>query len=258
VMTMGGVYQGLVVEALSIVRASGADLWVVQKDTNGPFAENCYLVADPETRDAVIVDPGEEAPLFLARLAHERWTPRAIWLTHAHLDHVAGVADVKAATGVPVFLHPDDRQLYDATPQQARMFGLDAAAPPPPDHPLEEGQTVTVGGSAFQVLHTPGHTRGHVTFAGHGIALVGDVLFAGSIGRTDLPGGDTDTLLRSIREKLFALPRRKFARAQPRFIRSEAIAIRRRRRISQEPVLPAKSLPPQVLDSKPFREPLSE
>jgi hydroxyacylglutathione hydrolase len=174
--------------------------------TNGVFAENTYLVADPDTRDAVIIDPGEEADLFLARLTQERWTPRAVWLTHAHLDHVAGVARVKQATGVPVLLHPADRRLYDSAPQQAAMFGLSCEAPPPPDGDLTDGQQVSVGGCGFEVLHTPGHSPGGVTFAGHGLAFTGDALFAGSIGRTDLPGGDTETLTRSIRQRLYRLP----------------------------------------------------
>lgn len=174
--------------------------------TNGPFAENCYLVADPERAEAVCVDPGDESDLFLARLQTERWTLRAVWLTHAHLDHVTGVAAVKDATGVPVYLHPADRALYDATPQQALMFGLTAEAPPAPDADLADGQTLTVGGCAFTVLHTPGHSAGGVTFAGHGVAFVGDALFAGSVGRTDLPGADTRTLLQSIRNRIFALP----------------------------------------------------
>jgi glyoxylase-like metal-dependent hydrolase (beta-lactamase superfamily II) len=173
--------------------------------TNGVFAENCYLVADPASREAVIVDPGEEAGLFLARLRSEGWTPRAVWLTHAHLDHIAGVAEVKAATGVPVLLHPADRTLYDAAPHQARMFGLEMAPAPPPDGPLADGDRLTVGRFAFEVIHVPGHSPGHVAFVGHGVALSGDVLFAGSIGRTDLPGGDTDTLLASIRNRLYAL-----------------------------------------------------
>ncbi len=174
--------------------------------TTGPFAENCYLVADPDTRDAVLVDPGEDAGLFLARLAQERWTLRAVWLTHAHIDHVAGVAAVKAATGVPVLLHPADRRLYDAAPQQAMMFGLSMDAPPAPDRDLSDDQALFVGDCAFQVMHVPGHSPGHVAFTGHGVCLSGDVLFAGSIGRTDLPGGDTETLLTSIRERVFALP----------------------------------------------------
>lgn len=174
--------------------------------TNGGFAENCYLLADPDRREAVVIDPGEEAPLFLARLAHERWTPTAIWLTHAHLDHVAGVAEVAASTRVPVLLHPADRALYDGVPRQAAMFGLSMEAPPPPDGELAEGQMLKVGGLEFAVLHTPGHSPGGVTIHGHGLAFTGDALFAGSIGRTDLPGGDAETLVASIRKKLYRLP----------------------------------------------------
>jgi len=174
--------------------------------TNGPFAENCWLVADPGTREAVVVDPGDEAPLFLARLRHHDWTPTAIWLTHAHVDHVSGVAAVKEASGVPVFLHPADRFLYDHAAQQGAMFGLRVDPPPPPDAELADGQTLAVGGCRFEVVHVPGHSPGHVAFVGHGLAIAGDVLFAGSIGRTDLPGGDMDTLLASIRTRLYPLP----------------------------------------------------
>ncbi len=173
--------------------------------TNGAFAENCYLVADPHTGDAAIVDPGEEAELFRASLAHERWNLRAIWLTHAHLDHVAGVAAMRE-DGVSVWLHPADRPLYDGFSAQARAFGLDWATPPPPDRELADGGSVSVGSYAFRVVHTPGHTPGGVCLVGHGVAFVGDTLFAGSIGRTDLPGGDAQALLASIHEKVFALP----------------------------------------------------
>jgi len=173
--------------------------------TNGAFAENCYLVADPDTGDAAIVDPGEEAELFRASLAHEGWTLRAIWLTHAHIDHVAGVAAMRQP-GVDVWLHPADRALYDGFPAQAAMFGLAATAPPPPDRELAEGGSVSVGSCAFRVVHTPGHTPGGVCLVGHGLAFVGDTLFAGSIGRTDLPGGDLEALLASVYEKVFALP----------------------------------------------------
>lgn len=174
--------------------------------TNGVFAENTYLVADAARREAVVVDPGEEAPLFLKRLEHEGWRATGIWLTHAHLDHVAGVAEVKAATGADVWLHPADRSLYDSVPAQAAMFGLEAEAQPPPDHQLADGQRLAVGDFTFEVLHTPGHTPGHVTFVGSALALDGDVLFAGSIGRTDLPGGDTQALMTSIRRRLYTLP----------------------------------------------------
>ena len=174
--------------------------------TNGAFAENCYLLADPDAREAVVVDPGEEADLFLARLASEQWTPRAIWLTHAHIDHVAGVAAVKRATGVPVLLHPLDRPLYDAAQRQAEMFGLAIEPPPPPDGELADGARLTVGRHGFEVAHVPGHSPGHVAFLGEGCCVSGDVLFAGSVGRTDLPGGDMATLLRSITERLYPLP----------------------------------------------------
>lgn len=173
---------------------------------NGTFVENCYLLADPETRDAIMIDPGEEAMALLLRLAAERWTLREIWLTHAHIDHLAGLAAVKAATGVPVLLHPKDRPLYDNAEVQGMIFGLRIEPPPPPDGELAEGQTLSVGGCRFDVIHTPGHSPGSVSFVGHGLALSGDVLFAGSVGRTDLPGGDTRTLLESIRSKLYLLP----------------------------------------------------
>jgi glyoxylase-like metal-dependent hydrolase (beta-lactamase superfamily II) len=174
--------------------------------TNGAFAENCFLVADPRTREAVAVDPGEAADLFLARLSTEGWTLRGIWLTHAHLDHVAGVAAVRTATGAPVWLHPGDRRLYDHAPSQAMAFGLRLDPLPPPDREFAAGEPARVGGLSFDVLHTPGHSPGSVSLAGHGVVFVGDVLFAGSVGRTDLPGGDAKTLLASIREKLYALP----------------------------------------------------
>jgi hydroxyacylglutathione hydrolase len=174
--------------------------------TNGAFAENCYLVADGDTGDAVIVDPGEEVGLFLRRLATEQWTLRAVWLTHAHLDHIAGVAEVVRATGVETYLHPDDRRLYDGVVDQGKWLGVEVEAPPAPDHPLAHGDTVGVGDCAFTVAHTPGHSPGSVTFLGHGVAIVGDVLFAGSVGRVDLPGGDGPTLSKSIEEALMSLP----------------------------------------------------
>lgn len=170
---------------------------------NGNFAENCYLVADTALKKAAVVDPGEDAAMFLEALEARGWSADAIWLTHAHVDHVAGVKPVKDATGAPVWLHPADRPLYDHATEQALMFGLRIETPPPPDHALGEGSVMRIGEFAFDVLHTPGHSPGSVTFAGHGVLLVGDVLFAGSVGRTDLPGGDTSTLVRSIREKLY-------------------------------------------------------
>ncbi len=174
--------------------------------TNGAFAENCYILVDRDAGDAVIVDPGEEADLFLRRIATERVTLKAVWLTHSHADHILGVASVIEATGVPLYLHPEDRPLYDALPEQSAWLGLKPSTPPSPDQPLADGMRLSLGGLDFEVRHVPGHTPGHVAFVGHGVAVVGDALFAGSIGRTDLPGGDTKTLLASIRGKLLTLP----------------------------------------------------
>ncbi len=174
--------------------------------TNGVYQENCYLLADPETGEAVLIDPGEEAELFLRRIESEQLTLKAIWLTHAHLDHVLGVKAVVERTGVPVYLHPDDRQLYDGVAHQGAWLGVRVDEPPPPNHEIAHGDTLTVGGLDFEVRHVPGHSPGSVAIVGHGIAFVGDAVFAGSVGRVDLPGGDGAALLASITEQLLPLP----------------------------------------------------
>jgi glyoxylase-like metal-dependent hydrolase (beta-lactamase superfamily II) len=163
-------------------------------------------VIDAEARQCVIVDPGEDAGLILRQVAVAGARPVAVWLTHAHLDHVLGVGRVAAETGAPVFLHPADRALYDHVPEQAAAFGLRAAAVPPPDRAFAHGDEVRVGGLTFSVRHTPGHSPGSVCLLGDGVAFAGDVLFQGSIGRTDLPGGDLDALLASIERELLVLP----------------------------------------------------
>jgi glyoxylase-like metal-dependent hydrolase (beta-lactamase superfamily II) len=175
--------------------------------TNGAFVENCYLVIDRARGEAVIVDPGEDAALFLDRLRAEDVTLTGIWLTHAHLDHVLGVARVADATGVDIWLHPADRPLYDHIPDQAAVWMQQRVAPPPPpQHALAAGDVVTVGTHRFAVRHVPGHSPGSVAFVGHGMAFVGDALFAGSVGRVDLPGGDGAALLESITDQLLTLP----------------------------------------------------
>lgn len=173
---------------------------------NGVFAENSYVVVDEQARECAIVDPGEEAGLILRRVAATGARPVAIWLTHAHIDHVLGVPEVRAQTGAPVYLHAADRRLYDAAPQQAAAFGLRAQPLPPPDRTWAHGDVARVGALEFRVRHAPGHSPGHVVLVGPGEVVVGDVLFAGSIGRTDLPGGDSETLLASIERELLSLP----------------------------------------------------
>src|SRR5439155_96927 len=132
--------------------------------------------------------------------------PIGIWLTHAHIDHVLGVPRLKADTGAPVYLHPADRILYDHVPEQALGFGMRAERLPPPDRELAHGDELRVGGLAVRVRHAPGHSPGSVVFEGQGVAFSGDVLFQGSIGRTDLPGADFDTLLKSIERELLRPP----------------------------------------------------
>jgi hydroxyacylglutathione hydrolase len=173
---------------------------------NGQFAENCYLIADRRTRDAVIVDPGEEPAMFLAELDTRGWQLRAIWLTHAHVDHIIGVSAVRQATGAPIHLHPLDRPIYDALPQFGSWVGTELAVPPPPDVALAAGMVLTVGRVPLQVRVTPGHSPGSVSFVGDGRVFGGDVLFAGSVGRTDLPGGDSSALMHSIQTQFLSLP----------------------------------------------------
>jgi glyoxylase-like metal-dependent hydrolase (beta-lactamase superfamily II) len=173
---------------------------------NGQFLENCYLVIDEAARECAVVDPGEEAGMILHKLRDTGATPVAIWLTHGHIDHILGAPRVAAETGAPVYLHPADRLLYDAAPEQAEWFGLQAEPLPPPDREFAAGQVLRVGGLTFTVGHAPGHSPGHVVLSGQGAVFGGDVLFQGSIGRTDLPGGDFDTLLASIERELLALP----------------------------------------------------
>lgn len=173
---------------------------------NGQFAENCYLLADPASGEAVVVDPGEEWERILAEAARRRWSIGAIWLTHAHVDHVMGVHGVREATAAPIWLHPADQPVYDAYPAQGRWLGLDLAPLPRPDRAFVPGEPVRVGRFALEVRHTPGHTPGSVSLVGDGFVLSGDALFAGSIGRTDLPGGDHGQLLASIGRELLSLP----------------------------------------------------
>lgn len=175
--------------------------------TVGPFQENCYLVVDESSRDAVLVDPGDEAPRILEALASSGARLTAIWLTHAHVDHVGGIAGVKRVHDVPVLLHPLDLPLYRAAGRQAAMYGLAFDEPPAPDGELAEGQVVRVGKSAFSVMHVPGHAPGHVIFHHHDIAFGGDVLFAGSIGRTDLPLSDPVRMQATL-ERVALLPER--------------------------------------------------
>ena len=173
---------------------------------NGQFVENCYLVTDEASRECVVIDPGEEAGLILRRITEAGVRTVAIWVTHAHLDHVMGVPRLSRETRAPIYLHPADRELYDHVIQQGLAFGIRVESLPPPDREFVPGETVRVGTVGFTVRHAPGHSPGSVCLVGDGVVFTGDVLFAGSIGRTDLPGADFDTLIRSIERELLVLP----------------------------------------------------
>ena len=179
---------------------------IVRGFTGGVFAENTYVVSCPATGAGILVDPGAATAQALADAKRRGVTIERIVLTHAHIDHVEGIPLAKAETGAKVWLHPDDLPLYGAAPRQAEMFGLRMEPLPPVDHPLVVGDTVPFGECELAIHFAPGHAPGHVMLVGDGVALVGDVIFAGSIGRTDLPGGDLFTLMRSIREQVLTLP----------------------------------------------------
>ena len=175
----------------------------------GPLQCNCTIIGDEASGEAVVIDPGDEPSRILRALDAMRVRPVALLHTHAHFDHVTASGPVHEATGAPIRLHAADFPLYDALPQQAALFGLDASAPRPPDRPLKDGETIRFGPWAITAIHTPGHTPGSTCFRLESDAPVlfsGDTLFRRSIGRTDLWGGDTEAILSSIRQKLFRLP----------------------------------------------------
>jgi glyoxylase-like metal-dependent hydrolase (beta-lactamase superfamily II) len=170
----------------------------------GLFQVNSYILVCERTRELVVVDPGDEPHILLARL-EKLGAPRAILNTHGHLDHVAGNAAIKARYDVPIHIHPGDHFLLESFDEQARLFGLSLPPPAPPDENLVPGREFRFGDCTLEVLHTPGHSPGSVTFRHGRDAVSGDVLFAGSVGRTDLPGGNLPELLRSIDEVLVPL-----------------------------------------------------
>jgi hydroxyacylglutathione hydrolase len=173
-----------------------------------PFQQNCSIVWDPATKRAAVVDPGGDLEKVLSLVEREGLTVEKILLTHAHIDHAGATAELARRLAVPIEgPHEGDRYWIEALGQQAQMFGLKSEGPFEPTRWLRDGDTVTVGGLTLDVRHCPGHTPGHVCFfhAPSRFAIVGDVLFAGSIGRTDFPGGDFETLLGSIRGRLFPL-----------------------------------------------------
>ena len=171
---------------------------IVGMHTVGLLQENCYLLVDDDEGRCVLVDPGAEGDRLVAAVRAGGAELDAVWLTHAHIDHFGGLAAVRRAWDVPVYLHPADRPLWAMASRQAAAYGLPFEEPPLYDRELADGDTLRVGRLAFTVLHTPGHAPGHCLFHGHGLAFAGDLLFAGSIGRTDLPFSDPRAMRASL------------------------------------------------------------
>ena len=179
---------------------------VVRAFTGGAFAQNGYLVSCAATDRAILVDPGAAVGEMLDAARRADLTVEAIVLTHAHIDHLDGVPLARRETGAPIHLHPESLEQYGMAPLQAQWFGVQIEPLPPVDRPLDDGGRVRFGDCELEVRYTPGHAPGHVVLVADGLALVGDCIFAGSIGRTDLPGGDFQQLMRSIRERILTLP----------------------------------------------------
>jgi hydroxyacylglutathione hydrolase len=174
----------------------------------GPLQCNCTIVGDEVTREAMVIDPGDEIPDILARLAKHGLTLKQIVVTHGHIDHVGGAQKLKKATGAPVLMNEKDLDQLKMMDVQAGWIGIAPPEVAAPDTSLEDGMVVGIANHAANVLFTPGHTQGSIClhFVPENLLVAGDTLFAGSIGRTDLPGGDSRQILRSIHDRLLVLP----------------------------------------------------
>jgi len=171
----------------------------------GPIMANCFIVGCEDTHESVVIDPGDEPDRILLELADLKLKVKYILNTHCHFDHVGGNSRMKEVTGADILIHSLDASMLTRMGEAAMGFGLRMEDSPPADRELSEGDVISFGRINFQVIHTPGHSPGGISFYAEDSVFVGDTLFAGSIGRTDFPGGNYDTLIASVREKLFVL-----------------------------------------------------
>jgi len=172
----------------------------------GPLQVNCFVVACQRTREAMVIDPGEDGPRILQLAESNGYQVKKIVNTHGHFDHIGANQPVKEATGAVLMMHEADLPLLQNARNHAQAYGLTVSPSPDPDKFLNEGDVFSVGEQSFSIFHVPGHSPGSICLLSDGHLFVGDVLFAGSVGRTDLPGGDFDALIEGVREKLFRLP----------------------------------------------------
>ncbi|MCG6892850.1 MAG: MBL fold metallo-hydrolase [Desulfobacteraceae bacterium] len=179
---------------------------IIESLTVGPIQANCFVVGCEDTRKAAVIDPGDEADRILMSLAEHSLKVEAIINTHGHFDHVGANRRMKEATGAPIIIHAADAGMLQSLAASAASWGMTAENSPDADRTVEDGDEISVGNITFRVLHTPGHTPGGISLYADGVVFVGDALFAGSIGRTDFPGGDYGTLINAIQNKLFTLP----------------------------------------------------
>lgn len=170
------------------------------------FETNCYLVFDNDSKDGVVIDPGDEADRIIAEIDRLGFSPRTILLTHAHGDHIGGVEDIKGKYDIPIWASESAPMMIEASNKNfSEMFGVTISCPPP-DRALTEGDKVTIGSQSLKVIETPGHSRCGICFHGDNVLFCGDTLFYNSIGRTDLPGGNHQQLIDTIKQKLLVLP----------------------------------------------------
>jgi hydroxyacylglutathione hydrolase len=181
------------------------DRLIIKELAVGPIMANCFILGCEEKNEAAVIDPGDETDRILDTLLESNLIAKTIINTHGHFDHVGGNRKLKAATGADILIHPLDVPMLSKLSASAAAWGMSAEDSPEPDRMIEEDDTIVIGTITLKVIHTPGHTQGGISLYTDGILFVGDTLFAGSIGRTDFPGGNYDTLLNSIQKKLFPL-----------------------------------------------------